>query len=74
MLVSYLDVVKFPKLRKQNYIRFYWHARPYLLMISLKERLPLLSAKLTGELVQVLLVVVLLVVVAVLVEVVALLL
>ena len=52
MLVGYLEVVNFPRARRREYIRFYWHARPYLLMSSLKDRLPDLSAKLTGELVQ----------------------
>jgi hypothetical protein len=39
-------------MRRQKFLRFYWHAKKYLKTKVIEDKLPHLSGKLTGELVQ----------------------
>ena len=49
---NHKDAIGFPHARRQKFLRFYWHAKAYLKAKVIENKLPHLSGKLTGELVQ----------------------
>jgi hypothetical protein len=51
-LVNYMESINLPKKKRQKFLRFFWHAKSYLRVQQIENKLPHLSSKLTGELVQ----------------------